>query len=61
MVLHQFRLSMIGQESELDPGDDYVAVLIHADGQGGRSAKKSSWNAIVAAAPPGVFLGWKNF
>ncbi|MEO6879692.1 MAG: hypothetical protein ABI181_01935 [Mycobacteriaceae bacterium] len=61
LVLHQFRLSMIGNESQLDTGNDQVAVLIHADGQGGRGQKEATWNAIVRAAPPGVFFGWKNF
>jgi hypothetical protein len=61
LILHQFRLSMIGQESQLDTGNDEVAVLTHADGQGGRAAKEASWNAIVAAAPPGIVFGWKNF
>lgn len=61
LVLHQFRLSMIQDETQLNTGNDQVAVLIHADGQGGRGQKEVTWNAIVGAAPRGVFFGWKNF
>lgn len=61
LVLHQFRLSMIGDESQLDTSNDQVQVLIHADGQGGLAQKEATWNAIVRAAPPGIFFGWKNF
>jgi hypothetical protein len=23
--------------------------------------KQATWDAVTAAAPPGVFFGWKNF
>lgn len=61
LVLHQFKLSMIGNEAQLQPGTDQVAVLIHADGQGGRGVKEDTWNAIVQNAPAGIWFGWKNF
>lgn len=61
LVLHQFRLSMIKNESAVDTTDDDVAVLIHADGQGGRGQKEATWEAIVRAAPAGIEFGWKNF
>ncbi|HEX7354573.1 MAG TPA: hypothetical protein VF288_07025 [Mycobacteriales bacterium] len=61
LVLHQFRLTMLGHESQLETGNDQVAVLIHADGQGSRPDKEATWRGVVGAAPPGVWFGWKNF
>jgi hypothetical protein len=31
------------------------------DGQGTPAVKQATWNAVTAAAPPGVYFGWKNF
>jgi len=61
LVLHQFRLSMIGNEQRLDTGHDNIAIVIHMDGQGTPAEKLDTWNAVVSTAPPGVFFGWKNF
>jgi hypothetical protein len=61
LVLHQFRLSMIIGESRLDTRHSDLAIVIHMDGQGAPSSKQQTWNAIVSAAPRGVFFGWKNF
>lgn len=61
LVLHQFRLSMIGNESKLKTGYDNLALLIHMDGQGGPANKNATWKAVVAAAPKGVPFGWKDF
>ena len=61
LVLHQFRLSMIGDEPALKTNYDDVAVLIHMDGEGGTSNKIATWTAVVHAAPKGVPFGWKNF
>jgi hypothetical protein len=61
LVLHQFRLSMIGHEQDLDTSHDDLAIVIHMDGQGGPKVKQATWNAVTKAAPPGVFFGWKNF
>jgi hypothetical protein len=61
LVLHQFRLTMLAHESALKTGNDQVAVLIHADGQGSRPDKEATWRAILGAAPKGVWFGWKNF
>ena len=61
LVLHQFRLSMIGHEQDLDTSHDDLAIVIHMDGQGTPHMKQETWNAITKAAPPGVFFGWKNF
>ena len=61
LVLHQFRPSMIRDESKLDTRHDDLAILIHMDGQGTPMDKRQTWDAITRAAPAGVFFGWKNF
>jgi len=61
LVLHQFRLSMIRNEHELDVRNDDLAILIHMDGQGTPGDKQQTWETITRAAPAGVFFGWKNF
>jgi hypothetical protein len=61
LVLHQFQLSMIRNERELDTRQDDLAILIHMDGQGTPADKQQTWQTITRAAPAGVFFGWKNF
>lgn len=61
LVLHQFRISMIGDERALDTGEDNLAIVIHMDGQGTPGDKLQTWHAVVANAPAGVYFGWKNF
>jgi hypothetical protein len=61
LVLHQFRLSMIADEQDLDTSHDDLAIVMHMDGQGTPSVKLQTWDAVTAAAPPRVFFGWKNF
>jgi hypothetical protein len=61
LVLHQFRLSMIQGEQALDTRYDDLAIIVHMDGQGTPGMKQETWNAVTAAAPPGLFFGWKNF
>lgn len=61
LVLHQFQMSMIADEADLDTSHDDLAIVIHMDGQGSPGDKESTWNAVTGAAPRGVFLGWKNF
>jgi len=61
LVLHQFLLSMIAGEQDLDTSHDDLSILIHMDGQGTPGNKQATWNAVTAAAPPRVFFGWKNF
>ena len=61
LVLHQFRLSMIGGEQDLDTHHQDLAIIIHMDGQGTPADKLQTWEAVTRAAPPGVFFGWKNF
>lgn len=61
LVLHQFRLSMIRNESRINTRHDDLAIVIHMDGQGTPSDKQLTWQAVTAAAPQHVFFGWKNF
>jgi phosphoribosylcarboxyaminoimidazole (NCAIR) mutase len=61
LVIHQFRLASIQDESRLDTHHQDLAIVIHMDGQGSPAAKVATWEAVVAAAPRGVFFGWKNF
>jgi hypothetical protein len=60
-VIHQFRLSMIGDDQPLEHDRDSVQLLIHMDGQGPTGNKDETWAAVVGAAPKGVPFGWKNF
>ncbi|MFL6130382.1 MAG: hypothetical protein ACJ73E_15130 [Mycobacteriales bacterium] len=61
LVLHQFRLDMIGDDEPLQRDRDEVALLFHMDGQGPTGSKDDTWRAVVGAAPKGVPFGWKNF
>src|SRR6516164_7328566 len=60
-VLHQFQLSMIGNENRIDTRHDDLAIVIHMDGQGTPTDKQQTWQAVTGAAPRHVFFGWKNF
>jgi hypothetical protein len=61
LVLHQFRLSMIGDEPGLKTNYNDLAVLIHMDGEGTTASKIATWTAVTHAAPKGMPFGWKNF
>jgi hypothetical protein len=60
-VLHQFQLTMLTGERNLDTSHDDLSIVIHMDGQGTPGMKQSTWDAVTAAAPPSVFFGWKDF
>jgi hypothetical protein len=60
-VIHQFRLTMIRHEANLDTSRDELTVLIHMDGQGSTAQKNSTWRSVVGARPGPIPLGWKNF
>jgi hypothetical protein len=61
LVLHQFRPAMISDRTSLDLSRPEVALLIHADGQGGQGDKQATWANLHADAPSGIHWGWKNF
>lgn len=60
-LLHQFRLSMLRNESAIVMDRPELATVIQMDGQGSQAAKDETWAAVTAAAPPGTPFGWKNF
>ena len=61
LVLHQFQLAMLPGERDLDTSHDDLSIVIHMDGQGTPGVKQETWDAVTAAAPHGVFFGWKDF
>jgi hypothetical protein len=61
LELHQFRLSMIQGEAQLNTRNDDLAIVVNMDGQGAPGTKQQTWDGIVSAAPKGVFFGWKDF
>jgi hypothetical protein len=62
LVLHQFRTSMIAGRDRLDTSRPELAMVIHADGQGGQGSKQSTWQTLHQDLPAGpLFWGWKNF
>ncbi len=61
LVLHQFRLDMLPDRDRLDLSRDELAVMVHADGQGGQGDKQATWRALKAGAQDELWWGWKNF
>ena len=61
LVLHQFQLSMIRNEPNLDTHHPQVQLLVHMDGNGLPALKDATWRSVTTAAPPGMPFGWKNF
>ncbi|MCT2297088.1 hypothetical protein M3F57_13285 [Brachybacterium muris] len=61
LVLHQFRYSMIRNRQDLDTSHDELAMILHADGQGGQGAKTATWEALKKDLPEGIHMAWKNF
>ena len=61
LVLHQFRLDMIGERERLDTSRDELAVMVHADGQGSQPEKQATWQRLHENAPAQLWWGWKNF
>ncbi|CCH87011.1 Putative lipoprotein [Modestobacter italicus] len=61
LVLHQFQVRMIIDRERLDTSRDELAIMVHADGQGGQAAKQDTWRVLHQDAPPTLSWGWKNF
>jgi hypothetical protein len=61
LVLHQFQVRMIPERERLDTSRDELAVMVHADGQGGQGDKQATWQTLRQTAPDAVAWGWKNF
>jgi hypothetical protein len=61
LLLHQFRVDMIPDRDRLDTSRDELALMVHADGQGGQGAKQATWQTLRQTEPDEVAWGWKNF
>jgi hypothetical protein len=61
LLLHQFRLDMLPGRDRVDLSRDELAVMVHADGQGGQGDKQATWRALRAGAQDELWWGWKNF
>ncbi|MGY1820884.1 hypothetical protein [Geodermatophilus sp. SYSU D00079] len=61
LVLHQFQVRMIPERERLDTSRDELAVMVHADGQGGQGDKQATWGTLRQTNPDAVSWGWKNF
>jgi hypothetical protein len=61
LVLHQFRLDMLPGRDRVDLSRDELAVMVHADGQGGQGDKQATWRALNDGAQDELWWGWKNF
>ena len=61
LVLHQFRLDMLPGRDRVDLSRDELAVMVHADGQGGQGDKQATWRALRADVQDELWWGWKNF
>jgi hypothetical protein len=61
LVLHQFQVRMVPERERLDTSRDELAVMVHADGQGGQGDKQATWRTLRQTAPDAVAWGWKNF
>lgn len=61
LMVHQFRLDMVGGRERLDTSHDELALLIHADGFGSPQEKMDTWTALHQGSPDAVAWGWKNF
>jgi hypothetical protein len=60
-LLHQFRVDMVPDRDRLDTSRDELAVMVHADGQGGQGDKQATWRTLRQTEPDRVAWGWKNF
>lgn len=60
LVLHQFRLDMLPDRSEIAVHPE-LALVVQMDGLGTQDVKLDTWRTITAGGPAGVHFGWKNF
>jgi hypothetical protein len=62
LVVHQFRSGMVQDRERLDTTRQELAVVVHADGQGGQDNKQATWRTLHDDLPAGpLYWGWKNF
>lgn len=60
LLLHQFRLDMLPDRSEITVPPE-LALVVQMDGLGSQDLKLETWRTITAGGPDGVRFGWKNF
>ena len=61
LILHQFRLDMIPDRSEVALHPE-LAIVVHMDGQGPLAAKYVTWSVLTGRPDAELFWwGWKNF
>jgi len=60
LLLHQFRLDMLPDRSQIIVHPE-LALVVQMDGLGSQEVKLETWQAITAGGPDGVLFGWKNF
>jgi hypothetical protein len=61
LVIHQNRPASVSGRERLDTSRDELSIVIMSDGFGTPVAKTSTWNALHAGAPKGVWWGWANY
>jgi hypothetical protein len=52
---------MLPGRDRVDLSRDELAVMVHADGQGGQGDKQATWRALNEGAQDELWWGWKNF
>lgn len=61
LLIHQFKLSMIGNIGALDTSRSELAYLIQMDGLGAQNVKQDTWRNVIGQNIPNMHYGWKNF
>lgn len=61
LLIHQFKLSMIGNVGSLDTSRPELAYLIQMDGLGAQPVKQNTWRNVLGQNIPNMHYGWKNF
>ena len=61
LTLHQFQVQMIRNRDQVRTDHPELAIVLHADGQGGQGAKQDTWRVLQQDLPENMWLGWKNF
>ncbi|MDO4928093.1 MAG: cell wall-binding repeat-containing protein [Corynebacterium sp.] len=61
LVLHQFKMGMIENRSELKTDIPELSFVLHADGHGTPDLKFGTWGVLQQDMPANIFMAWKNF
>ena len=60
LLIHQFKLSMISNRSEIESRPE-LGMVIQMDGQGPLGTKFATWRALLVNGNPDWEWGWKSF